>query len=142
MTSFDLVSINARLAQPIPGTVVSTRQGPGGTKLAYIEGCEAIRTMNEIFGFEGWSSEIKQITQLPGTPGVAVLAQVRVVARGATRDDIGIGNGANNTAGFEMAYKEAVTDGLKRAMRQFGERTGNCLYDKDFTTGFTAPRRA
>ena len=29
--------------------------------------------------------------------------------------------------------KEAVTDGLKRALRSFGNVMGNCLYDKSYT---------
>jgi len=29
--------------------------------------------------------------------------------------------------------KEAVTDGLKRALRNFGNMLGNCLYDKAYT---------
>ena len=33
----------------------------------------------------------------------------------------------------EMAEKEAVTDGLKRALRCFGNMLGNCLYDTKYT---------
>lgn len=33
---------------------------------------------------------------------------------------------------FEKAKKEAVTDGLKRALKAFGNATGNCLYDKNY----------
>jgi len=29
--------------------------------------------------------------------------------------------------------KEAVTDALKRALRNFGNLLGNCLYDKEYT---------
>jgi DNA repair and recombination protein RAD52 len=29
--------------------------------------------------------------------------------------------------------KEAVTDGVKRALRSFGNVLGNCLYDKEYT---------
>lgn len=29
-----------------------------------------------------------------------------------------------------QAKKEAVTDGLKRTLRNFGSLLGNCLYDK------------
>lgn len=31
-----------------------------------------------------------------------------------------------------QANKEAVTDALKRALRSFGNLTGNCLYDKEY----------
>jgi hypothetical protein len=33
---------------------------------------------------------------------------------------------------FEKAKKEAVTDGLKRALKAFGNAMGNCLYDKNY----------
>ena len=32
-----------------------------------------------------------------------------------------------------QAKKEAVTDGMKRALRHFGNVVGNCLYDKSYT---------
>lgn len=32
-----------------------------------------------------------------------------------------------------QAQKEAVTDGIKRALKHFGNVLGNCLYDKEFT---------
>lgn len=33
---------------------------------------------------------------------------------------------------FEKARKEGVTDGLKRALRTFGNVLGNGLYEKDY----------
>jgi DNA repair and recombination protein RAD52 len=33
---------------------------------------------------------------------------------------------------IEKARKEAVTDGLKRALKSFGNILGNCLSDKDY----------
>lgn len=33
---------------------------------------------------------------------------------------------------MEQTFKEAVTNGLKRALQQFGEGFGNCLYDKRY----------
>ncbi len=49
--------------------------------------------------------------------------------------DIGYGsieNGKGKAASFEKAKKEAATDGLKRALRTFGNVLGNCLYDKEY----------
>ncbi len=133
-----------KLDSPIPHEDVSVRQGPGGTKLAYMSGSDAIATMNNIFGFDGWSSEIKTTSMLQGSGlasgHVMVVVTVRVWLTDGTasHEDTGFGKGSGSSAeGFEMAYKEAVTDALKRAMRQFGQRTGNCLYDKDFTDTFT-----
>lgn len=49
--------------------------------------------------------------------------------------DIGYGHIENckgKAAAFEKAKKEAATDALKRALRNFGNVLGNCLYDKDY----------
>lgn len=42
--------------------MVSQRHGPGGQKLAYIEGWRLISLANEVFGFNGWSHSITQQT--------------------------------------------------------------------------------
>lgn len=34
---------------------------------------------------------------------------------------------------IKQCKKEAVTDGVKRALRNFGNLLGNCLYDKSYT---------
>lgn len=52
-----------------------------------------------------------------------------------TNQDIGYGHIENckgKAAAFEKAKKEAATDALKRALRNFGNVLGNCLYDKDY----------
>lgn len=41
---------------------LSTRQGPGGSKLTYLEGWRAISLANEVFGHNGWSSSVKDIS--------------------------------------------------------------------------------
>lgn len=49
--------------------------------------------------------------------------------------DIGYGhieNCKSKALAFEKAKKEGATDGLKRALRTFGNVLGNCLYDKDY----------
>lgn len=38
---------------------------------------------------------------------------------------------------FEKAKKEGTTDALKRALRNFGNVLGNCIYDKDYLTKVT-----
>jgi hypothetical protein len=44
--------------KPLKGEL-STRPGPGGRKLTYMSGDSVTRTLNDIFGFDGWSLEIK-----------------------------------------------------------------------------------
>ena len=39
---------------------------------------------------------------------------------------------------LEKARKEAVTDAAKRALRQFGNSLGNCLYDKEYVKAVEA----
>ena len=54
--------------------------------------------------------------------------------------DIGYGHCENvkgKAAAFEKAKKEAATDALKRALRNFGNVLGNCLYDKDYLSRIT-----
>jgi hypothetical protein len=61
---------------------------------------------------------------------------------GSFREDIGCGKVQNCFTGkadaLENAKKEAVTDAIKRAWRQFGSLMGNCLYDtKCYLPGVT-----
>lgn len=117
--------------------------------LAYAEGHEIISMMNTIFGWHGWnskvmSSETDYATSDNGgkwSVGVAVTVRVTVFVnddgdvRDAFHEDIGYGtmdNAPSRGKAMEKARKEAVTDGLKRAARQFGKATGGCLYDKEY----------
>ena len=50
-------------------------------------------------------------------------------------EDIGYGsieNAKGKAMAFEKAKKEGTTDGLKRALRSFGNVLGNCIYDQDY----------
>jgi DNA repair and recombination protein RAD52 len=65
--------------------------------------------------------------------------------RADTAQDVGYGHIENckgKAAAFEKAKKEAVTDALKRALRNFGNVLGNCLYDKDYLQRVTKVRVA
>ncbi|KAG5456850.1 MAG: Rad52/22 family double-strand break repair protein-domain-containing protein [Olpidium bornovanus] len=68
------------------------------------------------------------------TVGISCVIRV-TVKDGAFREDIGYGQAENvkgKGSALEKAKKEAVTDGLKRCFRQFGDCLGNCVYDKAF----------
>lgn len=99
---------------------------------AYIEGHTAIRQANDIFGFDGWTYEVSDVTRLGDDSRPIWSAKVRVSALGVQRSDIGtnVASGASPEA-QETAIKGAVTDALKRALRTFGSQFGNDLYDKD-----------
>ncbi|KAG1125466.1 hypothetical protein G6F42_008693 [Rhizopus arrhizus] len=52
--------------------------------------------------------------------------------------DIGYGSSENTKSkaiAFEKARKQAVTDATKRALRNFGNALGNCIYDKVYLNG-------
>ncbi|KAJ2845131.1 DNA repair protein rad52, partial [Coemansia erecta] len=121
---------------------VSTRQGMGGSRLSYIEGWRIISIANEVFGFNGWRSNIQNLTidfmdmTEGGRFNIGASCVVRVTLKDGTyREDVGYGmieNTKSKGQGLEKVKKEATTDALKRAMRQFGNVLGNCVYDKEY----------
>lgn len=124
---------------------ISTRPGPGNQKIAYLSAEKAINLANEVFGFNGWSSSIQNIqidfveeNATTGKVSIGLSVVIRVTLKDGTyHEDIGYG-GIENCKGkamaFEKSKKEATTDALKRALRNFGNVLGNCIYDKDFVT--------
>lgn len=135
--------LQARLNQRLGPEYVSTRAGPGGgPKVFYLEGWKAIDLANEVFGFNGWSSSIVSFDvdycdqTESGRYNIGLSATVRVTLRDGTfHEDVGYGtmdNAMKKGQGMEKAKKEAITDALKRALRNFGRSLGNCLYDKKF----------
>ncbi|KAB7495253.1 DNA repair protein RAD52-like protein, partial [Armadillidium nasatum] len=108
-------AIERALHKKLGPNFISQRAGPGGQKLAYIEGWRIISLANEIFGFNGWSHSVTDQTidfvdHYNGRYFVGVSAKVRV----------------------ELKDGEAVTDGLKRALKSFGNALGNCLSNKEY----------
>lgn len=133
--------IQQKLDKKLGPEYISKRIGFGNSRVAYIEGWRAINLANQIFGYNGWSTEVKNIIidfldERQGKFNVGCTAIVRVtLADGIYREDIGYGaveNERRKAAAFERAKKSAVTDALKRSLRGFGNALGNCLYDKDF----------
>ncbi|KII87877.1 hypothetical protein PLICRDRAFT_111926 [Plicaturopsis crispa FD-325 SS-3] len=148
-TIMKLASLQAKLDQKLGPEYISTRAGPGGAgKLTYAEGWKIINLANEVFGFNGWSSTVVSLTtdfldfnEESRRYCTGVTAIVRVTLRdGVFHEDIGYGSAENMKAKgalLEKAKKEAVTDGMKRALRNFGNLLGNCLYDKSYTQEIT-----
>ncbi len=133
--------VSEALAQPLDPALVSQRRGRGGRTFDYIEGHTAIDQANRIFGYGGWGyellgdvtlHEIKQTDSRSGeiARSAAYAATVRVTVPGApARTDVGFQPLADDSVeAHETAYKGAVTDALKRALRSFGDRFGNGLY--------------
>ena len=133
--------VTKELEQPLDPALISSRRGRGNRTYPYLEGHVAIAQANRIFGHGGWGYEvvdevIQQEIRIvdPKTGEVrtanAYAATVRADVPGApSRTDVGFHAVHDDTAeGHETAYKGAVTDALKRALRSFGDQFGNALY--------------
>ncbi|KAL9001187.1 MAG: hypothetical protein Q9169_000371 [Polycauliona sp. 2 TL-2023] len=142
-TAQEIATLSSRLEKQLGPEYISTRPGASGTRVPYLAADKAINLANEVFGFNGWSSCIKDISldfvdEPPGTGKVSLGLSVivRVTLRDGTyHEDIGYGHIENckgKAAAFEKAKKEGTTDAMKRALRNFGNILGNCVYDKDF----------
>ena len=133
----------ASLNQELDSSRIKTRE-KGNVSLSYIEGFDVIDTANNIFGYGNWSyliSKLEQVSQEQNHNQNFVVCYKAVVklivkdenhSKSISRQDVGFGTGVSKTLAdaHENAGKESVTDGLKRAMRSFGNQFGNSLYDK------------
>ena len=146
-------AVTQKLSEPLDPSLVSRRKGRGNRSFAYVEGRTAIDQANRIFGFGGWGHEVvgevvlREIDNVdPKTGEVtrirAYSATVRVTVAGAqSRTDVGFHTVAEeNGEGHETAYKGAVTDAMKRALRTFGDQFGNALYGEQPAAGQAAKR--
>lgn len=134
-----------KLGKPLDPKRVKKREGGGGKSLSYLESHDVIRTANDVFGIGGWSYRVNELVCLAtekfigrdareGTrTGYRATVTVRV---GDTEyGDVGYGDATEYTNSavttHENASKEAVSDAVKRALRNFGDQFGLCLYSKD-----------
>uniref|UniRef100_A0A8D0GVP6 DNA repair protein RAD52 homolog n=1 Tax=Sphenodon punctatus TaxID=8508 RepID=A0A8D0GVP6_SPHPU len=140
-TADEYQAIQAALRQRLGPEYISSRQAGGGQKVCYIEGHRVISLANEMFGYNGWAHSVTQqnidfVDLNNGKFYVGVSAFVKVQLKdGSYHEDVGYGvsEGLKSKAlSLEKARKEAVTDGLKRALKCFGNALGNCILDKDY----------
>ncbi|XP_025054575.1 DNA repair protein RAD52 homolog [Alligator sinensis] len=140
-TADEYQAIQNALRQRLGPEYISSRQAGGGQKVCYIEGHRVVSLANEMFGFNGWAHSVTQqnvdfVDLNNGRFYVGVCAFVKVQLKdGSYHEDVGYGvsEGLKSKAlSLEKARKEAVTDGLKRALRCFGNVLGNCILDKDY----------
>lgn len=140
-TAEEYQAIQNALRQKLGPEYISSRQAGGGQKVCYIEGHRVISLANEMFGYNGWSHSVTQqnvdfVDLSNGKFYVGVCAFVRVQLKdGSYHEDVGYGvsEGLKSKAlSLEKARKEAVTDGLKRALKCFGNALGNCILDKEY----------
>ncbi|ODH19827.1 hypothetical protein ACO22_06086 [Paracoccidioides brasiliensis] len=147
-TAQQISTLQIRLDKRLGPEYISSRQGPGGQKVHYLAAEKCINLANEVFGFNGWSSSIQNIQidfvdENPNTAkislGLSVIVRV-TLKDGTFHEDIGYGhceNSKSKALAFEKAKKEGTTDGLKRALRTFGNVLGNCVYDKEYLSRIT-----
>lgn len=99
-TAMKIAALQAKLNLQLGPEYISTRPGPGGgPKLVYAEGWKIINLANEVFGFNGWSSNLVSLTtdfidynEETRRYSVGVTAIVRVTLRdGVFHEDIGYG---------------------------------------------------
>lgn len=131
--------INKYLQCMTPLELTKTREGPGKTKLFYIESDTAFQIANLLFGFDGWSTTVRSYNIIQKGEPVIVTACVRVeLKNGAYREDVGVGASPAKLSfrsmaqAIDVATKSAVTDATKRALRLFGNLLGNSLYQKRY----------
>ncbi|KAG6013413.1 hypothetical protein E4U54_006771 [Claviceps lovelessii] len=147
-TAKEIASIAAKLDKQLGPEYISSRSGPGGSRVHYLTAEKVIGLANEVFGFNGWSSSIQNIQvdfadENPQTQRVSIGLSVivRITLRDGTyHEDIGYGsieNAKGKAMAFEKAKKEGTTDGMKRALRSFGNILGNCIYDADYVKQVT-----
>lgn len=142
-TAKEIATIASKLDKQLGPEYISSRSGPGGSRVHYLTAEKVIGLANEVFGFNGWSSSIQNIQvdfadENPQTQRVSIGLSVivRITLRDGTyHEDIGYGsieNAKGKAMAFEKAKKEGTTDGMKRALRSFGNILGNCIYDTDY----------
>jgi DNA repair and recombination protein RAD52 len=147
-TAQEIATLQSRLEKQLGPEYISSRAGPGGGKVHYVAAEKCIQLANEIFGFNGWSSTVKEwqvdfvdenAQTLKISMGISVIVRV-TLKDGTFHEDIGYGHIENckgKAAAFEKCKKEGTTDALKRALRNFGNSLGNCIYDKDYLSKVT-----
>ncbi|XP_030621102.1 DNA repair protein RAD52 homolog [Chanos chanos] len=140
-TAEEYQAVQNALRKKLGPEYISTRLAGGGQKVCYIEGHRVISLANEMFGYNGWSHSVSQqnvdfVDLINGKFYVGVSAFVKVQLKDGTyHEDVGYGvsEGLKSKAlSLEKARKEAVTDGLKRALKCFGNALGNCILNKEY----------
>jgi hypothetical protein len=127
------------LAKPLDPKRITVGQNGPLRGIKYLEGEDVIRTANHIFGYGGWSFELLAqpwIVEKGEQGNNHTLYEVwaahgRLTVSDAHFADVGtcVRQGAGS-GGLEMAIKGAVTDCVKRCLRNMGDQFGLILYDK------------
>ena len=129
-TEAKLATLQAKLNQKLGPEYISTRPGGNGMKLTYTEGWKVINLANEVFGFNGWSTAVVNVTcdfadYDPNTQRhtIGIAAIVRVTLRdGVYHEDIGYGmmeNSKSKAAAFDKVRSTPLIPRCLRGPRSF-----------------------
>lgn len=146
------MSIQEKLNAAIPKECIADKQG-----LSYVSHRYVKQTLNEVFGWDGWSYTVERIDL--NREKMEAFVHVRLSVGDVTRDGIAVGflpkprdkakheTWSNNSQGFDFAVAEGVTDALKRAAVSLGNSLGLELYPmvpkgQGKKSGGSAPRPA
>jgi len=126
------LSVLELLDHKLESSLIARRKGPSGHMVRYLEGFQAINQANRLFGPDNWGAELvapvgfRELRHVEGKTGAisslgVYSATVRVTVRGCLpKADVGSATTVDDTAeSHETAIKGAVTDAMKRALRQF-----------------------
>lgn len=139
-------AVQTELDANIPEGAVHTRS-QAGRDLSYLETWYVIDRLNQVLGQGNWGYQTVKLDkvfegkteQYSGEVyATSYTAQVSLFAtfengRTVVFSDVGYGDGTdkkNPGKAHELAVKEAVSDGLKRAAKNLGRSMGLALYDK------------
>lgn len=94
----ELEDMKTALSKKLGPEFISKRKGPGYNSVQYLEGWKAINLANEIFGPNGWSTELKEfkvdyIDDKHGAISLGLSCIVRVILKDGTfHEDVGYGS--------------------------------------------------
>ncbi|KAM7396568.1 hypothetical protein PAMP_019601 [Pampus punctatissimus] len=140
-TAEEYQAVHSALRQRLGPEYISTRVAGGGQKASLSCFSLLVCLFVSMFGYNGWSHSISQqnvdfVDLINGRFYVGVSAFVKVQLKdGSFHEDVGYGvsEGLKSKAlSLEKARKEAVTDGMKRALKCFGNALGNCILNKEY----------
>ncbi|OIR57559.1 MAG: DNA repair and recombination protein RAD52/RAD22 [Amphiamblys sp. WSBS2006] len=124
------------------------QRNTGGGMAPYVEGHVLVRTANSIFGFNKWTNRIIELTtdycdasNERYSAGCSCITRI-TLSDGTFHEDVGYGSCENvktRAMALEKSKKQATTDAFKRCCRLFGDKLGNCCYDKEFTNTLPKP---
>ena len=60
-TAQEIATLQSRLNKQLGPEYISHRAGPKGGRIHYVAGEKCIQLANEVFGFNGWSSSIREV---------------------------------------------------------------------------------